>query len=43
MKKKVNGKVIEIDNMELFEKAFEGMAIDSRNNSNIENNIWMKR
>ncbi len=27
MKKKVNGKVVDINNMELFEKAFEGLAL----------------
>lgn len=41
MKKKVNGKTVNIDNIEVFEKAAEGLAIGRTATSNItENNLF---
>lgn len=39
MKKKVNGKVVDIDNIELFRSAFEGLAMSKNVVSNISNTI----
>lgn len=39
MKKKVNGKVVDIDNIELFREAFEGLAMSKNVVSNISNTI----
>lgn len=39
MKKKVNGKVIDIDNIELFEKAFEGVALGRLAASSVQETV----
>lgn len=39
MKKKVNGKVIDVDNIELFEKAFEGVALGRLAASSVQETV----
>ena len=39
MKKKVNGKIVEIHNIELFEKAFEGMALERLAASSVQETV----
>jgi len=39
MKKKVNGKVVEIRNIELFEQAFEGLALGRLVSSSVADTI----
>lgn len=39
MKKKVNGKVVDISNISLFEKGFEGLALDRKASSNVKDTL----
>lgn len=39
MKKKVNGKVVDIKNISLFEKGFEGLALDRKASSNVKDTL----